>query len=240
MAAASGDLLAVLAGMFVMLPMIVSLQLIEPAMAAQAQQPPAETVQALFDLYMRQMAAHWPVLLARELISGFGMLAMLVLLLREGRPTVGESLRMGLWLLPAYALAEIIGGLMLAVAFMAFVLPFFYLLARLVLVPCVAAAEGRTNPVELIRRSLALSRGNGLRILLMLAILFLTAQLAIRVVLLIVSIAGALLLPAELAGLAEHVAVGLLSAAVAVASVLMTAAIYRQASERDGARLSSR
>jgi len=242
MAAASGDLLAVLAGMFVMLPMIVSLQLIEPAAAAAAAQAeaPPETMQALLDLYLQQMRANWPVLLARELVAGFGMLAMLVLLLREGRPTVGESLRLGLWLLPAYVLAEIIGGLMLAVAFMAFVLPFFYMLARLVLLPAAIAAEGRTNPVELVRRSFALSRGNGLRILLMLAILFLTTQLALRVVMLIVSIAGALLLPADLAGFAEHVAVGLMSAVVAVVSVLMTAAIYRQASGGDRPALSAR
>ena len=240
MAAANAELLAVLAGMFVMLPMIVSLQLIDGGAPAQPAPPPPETMKALLDFYMRQMSAHWPVLLGRELIAGFGMLTMLVLLLRESRPTVGESLRLALLLLPGYVLAEVMEGALLVVAFMAFVVPFFYVLARLLLIPSVAAAQGQTNPVELIGRSFALTRGNGWRILLMLAVLFLVTQLALYVLVLIVSILGGLFLPAELARFAEHVAVGIMAALVAVASALLTAAVYRATAALNDPRLSPR
>ena len=238
MAAANAELLAVLAGMFVMLPMILSLQLIEGG-APTAAAPPPESFQALLDLYVAEMQAHWPVLLGRELVAGFGMLAMLVLLLRENRPTVGESLRLALMLLPGYLLAEMLEGMMLALAFMAFVLPFIYLLARLVLVPAVAAAERQANPIALLRRSFVLTRGNGWRIVLMLAVLFLTTQLAVRVVVLMISILGSLLLPDDLAVFAEHVAVGVMTGLVGILSVLMTAAIYRATGMRRDAPLSA-
>jgi len=238
MASANAELLAVLAGMFVMLPMIVSLQLLAAGAPAEAT-PPPETMEAMLTLYTDYVAAHWQVLLGRELVMTFGVLAMLVLLLREGRPTVGESLRVGLGLLPVYLLAELLEGFMLVAAFMAFVLPFFYLLARLALVPSVAAAEAPSNPIRLIVRSIALTRGNGLRILLVLAILFLTSQLAMRVIGMMVSILGGLLLPRELAMFLEQITLGAMSALVAVATVLLTAALYRATSVQD-ARLSPR
>jgi len=83
------------------------------------------------------------------------------------------------------------------------------------------------NPVTLLRRSLELTRGNGWRIFLMLAIIFFTGQIITQAVTLVIGLGATLLLPAELAELLQNVVAGLVLAVVGVVTVLVNAAIYR-------------
>jgi hypothetical protein len=85
------------------------------------------------------------------------------------------------------------------------------------------------NPIEMLRRSIVLTRGNGWRIFAILAIIFVTAQLLLGVVMLAVGVVAGLVLPEELARLAEHIASSIVLAAIGIVTSLIMAALYRGA-----------
>jgi hypothetical protein len=227
MGRANRELLAALAGMFVLLPGMVTDQLV----TAPETPAPAGTVvpaQAM-DMMVAQFAANWPVLLAHSLFTSFGALAMLALLLRPERPTVAESMKIALMLLPGYILASMVQGLTIGFGLFLLLVPGFYLIARFALVAPVVAAEGRGNPIDILRRSFELTRGNGWRIFGLLTVLFVTATIIWMVVAVLVRIVGTLLLSTELADLSLSFAVGLLEAGVSALVALVSAALYRAA-----------
>ncbi len=149
MGAANKDLLGAISGMFVLLPGVIA-ELLMKAPAATTRDTP---LQVALEQMLQNYADNWPVLLGHGLVTGFGSLAMLVQLLRPGGLTVAESLKASLILLPGYFLAYLAQGIAVGFGFALFMLPGFYLLARLALIGPVAAAEQCTNPIELIRRS---------------------------------------------------------------------------------------
>lgn len=223
MGLASKDLLSAIAGMFLLLPTIVALQFIK---APEPMKKGAEGAEMLRQ-YMDHYLANWHIMFSQQLIFSFGSLAMLVLLLRRERLTVGESLRAALLLLPGYFIADLAEGLALAFGFFLLVVPGLYLIARFSLIAAVAAAEEQSNPITLLRRSIELTRGNGWRIFLMLAIIFITGQIITQAITLVIGLGATLLLPAELAELLLNVVAGLVLAVVGVVTVLVNAAIYR-------------
>jgi len=223
MGAANKDLLGAISGMFVLLPTVLG-GLLAKAPEAPARDAPREEV---YQQMLQYYADNWPTLLGLGLIVAFAVLAMLVLLLRPERLTVGESLKAALLLLPGYVLANILQGVGFFVGFMLLILPGFYLLARLFLIAAVAAAEKSSNPLELIQRSFTLTRGNGWRIFLMLFILYFTVQVVSTVATTLVGLGALLLLPKDLAALAVSIVNGLVASAFAAFLALLAAAIYR-------------
>jgi hypothetical protein len=227
MGAANKDLLAAIAGMFVLLPGVVG----EFLMKASPEGAKDIPFSAAFEHMMQSYADNWPVVLGHGLITSFGSLAMLVLLLRPERLTVAESLKAALVLLPGYFVANLVEGLGLGIGLSLFVVPGLYLLARFALIGPVAAAEQCRNPIEMIRRSFVLSQGNGWRIFLMLAVLFCTAGLVALVLTTVIGLLGALFLPNDLAELCLSIGAGLVSAGLAVFVALLSAAIYHATTE---------
>jgi hypothetical protein len=221
----SRDLLAALAGMFVLLPGVIADQLMVTPETPTEPVAPAQAMEAL----VAQFEANWPVLLSHSLLTSFGTLAMLTLLLRPERPTVAESMRIALTLLPIYLLASLLQGMAVGAGLFALFVPGLYLIARFALVAPVAAAEGHGNPLEILQRSFALTRGNGWRILALLAVLFITASILWMVAAVLVQLVATLLLSPDLADLALSVVVGLLETGLSVLLVLISAALYRAA-----------
>lgn len=225
MGLANRDLLTAIAGMFLLLPWIIARELL-PDVKAVAPDTPMEII---LQIQMQYYADNWHILLARELLMALGMLAMLALLLRDERPTVGESLKQAAIILPSYMLAQLLEGFALSLGFVALIVPFFYLLARFLLVAPAAAAEGLVNPLDMLRRSFALTKGNGWRIFGVLAIIFVTAQILVWVLTAVTGVIGGLFLPKDLADLVENVATGIVAAMVGLFTLLVSAAIYRAA-----------
>ena len=169
-------LIVILAGTFLFLPSLV-LGVFAPSTeieAAAAGDP--EQMQAAMAAFA---SANWPIILIYALASTIGTLAMLALLGRDQRPTVGEAIKVGaVALLPYLAASLIIGagiGLVGAVviaigaaagpavaALLGFVVLIGILLVafRLILVGPVMAIEGKLNPIAALRRSWTLVKGN--------------------------------------------------------------------------------
>ena len=225
MGRANRDLLTAIAGMFLLLPSIVAGQFSRLPPPLESGAEPA----AAFARLMDYAALNWPVLLLHSIVTAFGMLAMLSLLLRREHLTVGQSLHAALLLLPAYVLAVALQRFGIMCGMTLFFLPGFYLIGRLALIAPVAAAERPGNPLTILRRSAELTMGNGWRIFLMLAMVFIAATAVGLAVTSVVGVSSALLLPKDVAALLVAIASGLVEAGIGVAIMLMTAALYRVA-----------
>jgi hypothetical protein len=225
MGGANKDLLGAISGMFVLLPSVVGGLLIKEPPQAPRDLPAQQVYKQLIDLY----ADNWQVFVGLGIAVSFGLLTMLVLLLRPERLTVAESLKGAVLLLPGYVVANLAQGFAFGIGFVLFILPGFYLLARLSLIAPVAAAEQRANPVEQLQRSWVLTRGNGWRIFFMLAILYCTMQIVSLVATTLVGLVGELLLPKDIAALCVSIVSGLVAAGFTAFIALLSAAIYRAA-----------
>lgn len=224
---ANMDIVSALAGMFILLPRILMAWLLPEA-------PLREGKSTLADLIAANSAyvtAHWPSMLLSAVAAALGSLALLALLIHRHHPTVAEALRIGFFALPAYVLANLLQSMVVLAGLMALVLPGLYLIARMICIAPVAAVEPLRNPVVIIMRSFAITRGNGWRILLLLTVI-------LGVVLVLTSAAGAiagitvkLLLPPDLARLTLIIISGMAETALAVVLLAVSASIYRQASD---------
>jgi hypothetical protein len=234
MGAANKDLLAAIAGMFVLLPSVVGNLLIKQPLAVRQQSAAATKDLPAGEMYGQLMSFYtdnWPVVLGLSIALAFGLLTMLVLLLRHERLTVGESLKAAVILLPGYIVANLIEGFAFAIGFLLFIIPCIYVMGRFSILAAVASAEQRVNPVEQHQRSWALTSRNGWRIGVMLVILWLTAQVVNVVATTLVGLIGELVLPKDLADLVVSIVGGLVSAGFTAFVALLTAAIYRAATE---------
>jgi hypothetical protein len=142
-------LLIAVAGVFLFLPSLVAGYIAPP--------PQTQSVETMINHYRDNL---W-ILFGAQLIGFIGNLALLILVLDDRRPTVGGSIAAALAMLPAYLLVSILSGFMLMIGFFLLILPFFYLIGRLAATGPALVAEGRRNPLDIIRRSFEITKGNG-------------------------------------------------------------------------------
>lgn len=226
MARANRDLLTAIGGIFILMPLVVAIQLVN----IPAGMPDPKTSEEAFATWYRAfVAANLPIFLIWTFVASFGTLAMLVLLLRQERPTVAESLKAALLVLPSYCVAYILQNVALQVGMILFVVPALYLTGRFALIAAVAAAEKELNPLTIVRRSFALTQGNGWRIFALLAVIVIAMAIVFLAVVLLTGVATALLLPPDLADLLMNLVVGLMMTALMLAIALVSAALYRAA-----------
>lgn len=135
-----------------------------PAVAVELLGPPAPT--SVDSISNQQLL--WR-LAVPSLIAAFGQLAATHLVLR-GNATPREALAAALAVFPAYALAQLLGSLPVGLGLLLLVVPGLWLFARLLFLSgAVALAEGGT-PIALLRRSWAMSEGQGLQLTLFLVL----------------------------------------------------------------------
>ena len=135
-----------------------------PAVAVELFGPPAPT--SLDAISNQQLL--WR-LAVPSLIAAFGQLAATHLVLR-GNATPREALAAALAAFPAYALAQVSGSLPVGLGLLLLLVPGLWLFARLLFLSgAVVLAVGGT-PFALLRRSWALSEGQGLQLTLFLVL----------------------------------------------------------------------
>jgi phage shock protein PspC (stress-responsive transcriptional regulator) len=219
------DIMFGLAGMFILLPRILTGWLLPEPVAKHAK----PTLADLLAANSEYMAAHWPSMALSAIVVAAGSLALLALLIHRSHPTVADALRIALVALPGYILANLLQSAIVVAGLFALVLPGLYLIARLICIAPVAAAEPTRNPVTIMMRSFAMTRGNGWRILLLLAIILGVALVVTSAVGAVAGIAVKLMLAPELARLALIIVSALAETALAVVLLAVSASIYRQA-----------
>jgi hypothetical protein len=232
-------LLVAIAGVFMFLPALLFAVLLPPPEPQGAD--PARMAQLMLAFYRGAL----PWFFVQLLFSIVGTLAMLRLVFARGT-TVGGALVEALKLTPFYLLlslifsfaiglvamlilvpAALIGPIAVVLAILLLVAPFFYLVGRIAPVPAVMVAEHRRNPIDAIRRTLALTRGHGWAII---GLVFVIAIVAVIAVGMADTLAGLVFILAagqELGKLLASIVASVLNAAFATLLVMLYAAIYR-------------
>jgi hypothetical protein len=130
-------------------------------------------------------------------------------------------------LLPFYFLLSIIGGLMIGFGLLLILVPGLYLLGRLAPMSAVMVAENRRNPLDVIGRTFALTKGRGWAILGMVFVVAIVAGIVVSISGTLVGLIFVLAAGQELGKLLASVVTSALNAAFATLLTMLYAAIYR-------------
>lgn len=166
-----------IAGAFVFLPSLVAGLFSTPIEPLAQGASSAEALQRLLDNY----ADNWVSQVALLLLGTLGQLVLFIVLLDPRRPRVGEAFRSALPLFVPFLGVGILVALMFGVAAALFVVPALYLVGRIQLSGAALVAE-RVGPIEAVRRSFALTKGQGWRIFFFVFLVFLVASVVQRAV----------------------------------------------------------
>lgn len=222
---ANRDAVSGIAGMFILMPGIISAW----ALPDPAPLPKNAGLADMLDANSAYVLANWPLITAAAMVVAFGSLSLLALLIDRDRPTVGQSLRIGLATLPFYMLGNLLQSFIIVFGLMLLVVPGLYLIGRFICLAPVVVAERTRRPLDMLRRSAELTRHNGWRLLLLLGITFLISRVVLSALRSVVGILAALLLPVDIGRLALIITSSLVEAVLAVVVLALSAAIYRQA-----------
>ena len=163
------DVLLALTGMFLFLPTLATLLLIGPA----PQRPTADAGKAVIDAwtthYADWLSTNLPGIGAAALLAMLGGLSITAFYADRARPDVGSALAIGLRRLPAFFAQSLMLSLPASIGFLGLLSPALFILllpgrwflGRGLVAGVALVAEG-AGPITGIRRSFALTRGNGL------------------------------------------------------------------------------
>jgi hypothetical protein len=148
----NGSLLLALAGVFFMLPALLTGYLFPTPANADA-----DPVGAMFAYYRE----NWLGLMIGSLVNTIGSAAIYLLLFDRRGGTVGSAIAAALPIVPFYFLMSLLVSLAIGFGFVLLVVPGIYLIGRLATSGTVMVAEGRRNPLNAIGGSWRLTKGKG-------------------------------------------------------------------------------
>lgn len=224
-----GVLIAI-AGFFLFMPHLAGM-LFVPARVTLANAPPQQLdFNAQAEAMLRFFADNAPLLLAIDIATVFGALAILMLYLDREKRDVGGILIASLRRAPAYFVLTLIVDMMVGLGLMTFFLlvPALYLAGRLIVAGAIFAAEPKVGPFAAIARSFRATRGRGL-VLAGFATLILFAGLVLAYPVIAL---GDVLDQAPLANPVSALIIDIVSAALVAATmlggILIRIALYRR------------
>lgn len=237
------DLVIIMGAVFLFLPSLILAVIAPGSELEQAAQDP-EAMQAALLTYMSE---NWPVMLIYAVVSTIGTLAILALLGRGQKPTVGEAIGIGAKAFIPYIVASLILGFAIGVGFLlvglaaaaagallgalvglAVAIAAVFIMFRMILVAPVMAIEGTVNPIAALQRSWNLIKGNT-RYVFAFIVLLLVAFLVVSMVTgLIFGLIGALAGSGEVAIWINGILSSLTGAVISMLMLAVYAAIYRQ------------
>lgn len=254
MISANREVMLIVAGVFFFLPSLASSLLMPatPAMVPQNRAPSEDIAQVLAEMESQLQAALPPsamvALFLAALVQAIGFIALLALLRDDRKPTVGEALKTGVigllpyigaQLLAGFAVALIVVllvgipaaaglGAVAAIAILAAIPLFIYVMVKMSLVSPVIAIEKMTNPIAILKRSWALTKGNSVRLLgyyMLLAVVFIVISMVLGMV---VGLITALMGSGTALQLVSGVFSGLIGAGFTMVFAGVMAAVHRQ------------
>jgi hypothetical protein len=217
------ELLVAIAGVFVLLPSL-AIGLLVPSPETAGIEDPNILIQTLSAFFIDN--ALWFTI--ASIVSGYGTLAMYQVMLSGSDRSVADILGGSLKLMPVYLIAGFISSLAIFAGATLFILPGLYFYIKFCLASPAIAAEKTTNPLNALRRSWELTKGNSIRIFFFLLVVFLTAGIIYLITSGILGTVARLLLPDEFANIAALLVDGVLGMALGILFATLYAAIFRQ------------
>ncbi len=216
---AAPDVLLTIAGFFMLLPSLL-LEMFRPLVIVDRQAWIAE--------FMAWTEANFVWIVLAAVCAALGRLIILILLLEQARPTVGESAGAALRLLALFVLIDLAVGLLWLGGFMLFVVPGLYVIGRTFLAETAFAAERARNPIGAIASGFEASRGNGWRIFVMVAIIYVAGAILTAAVGSVIGVIGALFGGTGLDRFLDAFVQAFFGAGVSLVLLLVSVASWRQ------------
>ncbi len=238
-----GKLLIAVAGIFILLPQIVS-----AIFFPQPQPEPGATPQQMMDAMSAYSMGALPILLLSSVAAMIGTLAMLKLLLDPARPTVGDAIKAGASGFIPYFLSQMLLGLGFAIVagvplglaiagglkvIAGLLLPFIlmailYVSIKLSFVPALIADTAERNPINLMKQSWVMTKGNSLRIFAFILLVGIVFFIGFLIANMIAGLIFNLAFSPDLALKVTAVFSAILLCGFSVLMAAMVAAMYRQ------------
>jgi hypothetical protein len=225
LARAHGSLVVALAGVFLFLPALMVGHFLprpEPTEAGQ-----------LIPLMVEYGRANWHWIVLESLLNMAGTLAIMFLVFGRAGISVGGAIAAAFALLPGYFVAAVLGNIAIGAGLALFVLPGIYLMGRLAPLAAVVVAEGVRNPFAALRRTFAVTRGNGWAIAGLIVVVAVAGSILLLVLASLAGILFAILLPQDTARFVMLVLTTAAGAALTALLVLLYAAVYRRLAARE-------
>lgn len=257
------DTVGAIAGLFFFLPYL-AVGLLAPDLANSERvevspgASPDAAMQAMLEQFSQTYAQNWPLFLVATVVQFIGSLAILALLSNRDRPSVGEAIKRGAGAAPSYFAAQIITALLAGVIIgvplgisvavgsgmaAALLVPLLmlvaiYIFVKFSLLAPIVAIEGVRNPIAAMQRSWRLTKGNSFRIVLFLALLFLTIGIISVLFSLVMGLVFALF-DQTVANIGNAIVASLANTLFAVIGLLVLASIHQQLAGPSGEQLAA-
>jgi len=220
---AHAEIILVVAGVFLFLPMLAQSFYLPPPVMERFDLP---SMQALVAYYQDNLIA----LLGLRLLTLLGAGTLLALFLSPDRPTVGGAIGFAGRMLPSLFFLTLVTQFLMMGGLALFIVPGLYVAARTSVSDAAMIAEGRTSPFGAVARSFELTRGIGWQIFGLVAIIWTVMWIASSATVAVIGIASHLLLPEDAANIARAMLAAVSPTVIPLAFVLLSAALYRQLS----------
>jgi hypothetical protein len=212
-------ILVALAGVFIFLPTLLIIHFFPQPVEI----PPEGALRLALDYWMALL----PWALLAQVVQMIGGISIYLILLGKRGSTVGGVIATSLVILPFYFLASFLAGFIVLAGLILFIVPGFYLIARVVPLGPVVVAEGVRNPIDAIRRAFALSAGNGWAILGLFLLVAIAGTVLGRVVVTLLGIVFIALSSKDIADLLTQIVQAIATSALSLVIVVLAAALYR-------------
>tara|TARA_R100001244_G_scaffold44182_1_gene39733 strand:- start:56093 stop:56845 length:753 start_codon:yes stop_codon:yes gene_type:complete len=173
---ANKEAILAIAGVFIFLPTLLFAQFVAPPVF-NGDEGGGEML-AIYSAYFGENSFS---IMASNLVISFGSLAVYFALAPSRNGTVAEDLVAALKIFLIYLLANLAVGLISLPGFILFIIPGLYLTARFLLVPVVIVDQRERNPIEALKKSWSLTKGNGFSILLFVVIIGVVGTITVGV-----------------------------------------------------------
>lgn len=217
-------------GLFVFLPSFALLLALPDPPPAAPDATMAEAQAALFAYLSANL--HW--ILIRTGIGWVAAVAILSLYLDPARPTLGVAMRRAAVILPRYMAAMALMGLATFAGLFLFVLPGLFILGRTFLVGPALVARADQPAVEVARDAIEATRGQGVRLFALLALLVLAGQGGQIAAAGIGALFASPALPEAIARAPGAALAALVVSAVTLVTLLAQVTVYRRLAARQG------
>ncbi len=218
---AHGEFLAILAGLFLMIPDFTRNLFIPVPEITGFDRANLDILQAYFEENgIRLFLLGLPPLV--------GSATILSLMVDVRRPTVGQALGLSLRLLPGIFVLNLLMQIAILGGMFLFIIPGVYLIGRFAAASSWQMAHRAINPFTALARSFDLTRGSGWSIAGLVLIFGLTGAIAVRAVEAVLGIAISFVIPTMSIAAVSAFLSSIASAIYDLALLMLGAAIYRQ------------
>jgi hypothetical protein len=218
------EAIVAIAGLLVFVPNWASALFVSP--------PDLEGAKTVADIVAAQgdrWLAHWPILLPRTLLSFFGGIAVLSLLLRPELARIGDALLFAAKLLPVYFVVSILTAILTSLGTFAFLIGLFYIAGRLLpVLPVVVAESDKGIGIwGSISRGWDLTQGLGWKCFLLFLTIMLVALISMGVIDNVIGIVCTAIAGPEGVPLVQTFVSALTSSTFGIVILALEAAVYR-------------